>query len=126
MRFDDRQALLQTESVPEAIFQAVKKIPFTKGRHCPWKVIRHLIRKEAGIVATNNYEENAIRAVVDTWASAMRAKDAERVAGERVDLWFRETLGFCKIDGQWKIAHEHSSVPFYMDGSFKAAIDLKP
>jgi ketosteroid isomerase-like protein len=28
--------------------------------------------------------------------------------------------------GAWKIAHEHTSVPFYMDGSFRAAIDLKP
>jgi PhnB protein len=26
----------------------------------------------------------------------------------------------------WKIAHEHDSVPFYMDGSFKASIDLTP
>jgi ketosteroid isomerase-like protein len=42
------------------------------------------------------------------------------------DLWFRATLGFRKIDGKWTITHEHSSVPFYMDGSFKAAIDLKP
>jgi hypothetical protein len=25
-----------------------------------------------------------------------------------------------------KIAHEHESVPFYMDGSFKAAVDLTP
>ena len=46
--------------------------------------------------------------------------------GMKVDLWFRETLGFRKIDGKWTITHEHSSVPFYMDGSFKAAIDLKP
>jgi ketosteroid isomerase-like protein len=46
--------------------------------------------------------------------------------GEKVDLWFRETLGFRKVGGAWKIAHEHSSVPFYMDGSFGAAIDLKP
>jgi ketosteroid isomerase-like protein len=46
--------------------------------------------------------------------------------GERHDLWFRQTFGFQKIDGKWKIAHEHESVPFYMDGSVKAAIDLKP
>ncbi|HEV8720685.1 MAG TPA: SgcJ/EcaC family oxidoreductase [Candidatus Binatia bacterium] len=46
--------------------------------------------------------------------------------GAKVDLWFRETLGFRKIDGKWTITHEHSSVPFYMDGSFKAAVDLKP
>ena len=46
--------------------------------------------------------------------------------GEEIDLWFRETLGFRKVDNTWKIAHEHSSVPFYMDGSFRAAVDLKP
>jgi PhnB protein len=47
-------------------------------------------------------------------------------AGGKDDLWFRHTLGFRKIDEQWKIVHEHESVPFYMDGSFKAAVDLKP
>ena len=46
--------------------------------------------------------------------------------GVNVDLWFRETLCFLKTDRGWKIVHEHSSVPFYMDGSFRAAIDLKP
>ena len=47
-------------------------------------------------------------------------------SGEKTDVWFRHTLGFRKVDGQWKIAHAHESVPFYMDGSYKAAIDLKP
>jgi ketosteroid isomerase-like protein len=51
---------------------------------------------------------------------------ATTAKGAKVDLWFRQTLGLLKIDGSWKIAHEHSSVPFYMDGSFKAAVDLKP
>ena len=46
--------------------------------------------------------------------------------GSKSDLWFRHTLCFQKINGKWKIAHEHESVPFYMDGSFKAAVDLKP
>ena len=46
--------------------------------------------------------------------------------GGNVDLWFRESLGFRKIDGKWAITHEHSSVPFYMDGSYRAAVDLKP
>jgi ketosteroid isomerase-like protein len=141
-------------------------------------------------------EEAAIRAVIDNWASAMRAKNADSVVsqyaadsvkfilapplqyakshpfdnkalqewfssfegpleyeyrdleiiagsdvafchslnrmvattitGEKVDLWFRETLGFRKIGDKWRITHEHSSVPFYMDGSLKAAVDLKP
>jgi PhnB protein len=47
-------------------------------------------------------------------------------AGGKDALWFRHTLGFRKISGEWKITHEHESVPFYMDGSFKAAVDLKP
>jgi hypothetical protein len=28
--------------------------------------------------------------------------------------------------GEWKIEHEHESEPFYLDGGFKAAIDLTP
>jgi PhnB protein len=46
--------------------------------------------------------------------------------GAKADLWFRQTFAFQRIKGEWKMAHEHESVPFYMDGSFKAAIDLKP
>jgi PhnB protein len=49
-----------------------------------------------------------------------------KTGGHRTVLWFRLTLGFRKIGGAWRIAHEHESVPFYMDGSFKAALDLKP
>jgi PhnB protein len=46
--------------------------------------------------------------------------------GEQVDLWFRATVGLRKIGGRWRITHEHESVPFYMDGSYRAAVDLKP
>ena len=41
-------------------------------------------------------------------------------------LWFRSTIGLRKIGGEWRIAHEHNSTPFYMDGSDKAALDLQP
>jgi ketosteroid isomerase-like protein len=46
--------------------------------------------------------------------------------GTKGDLWFRYTSGFQKINGEWRIAHEHESVPFYMDGSYNAAVDLQP
>jgi uncharacterized protein (TIGR02246 family) len=49
-----------------------------------------------------------------------------RTNGEQTDVWVRATVGFRKIDGKWMIAHEHASVPLYMDGSDKAALDLKP
>lgn len=41
-------------------------------------------------------------------------------------LWCRATFGFRKLDGRWRVTHVHSSVPFEMDGSFRAAIDLTP
>lgn len=44
--------------------------------------------------------------------------------GEQMDVWVRESLCFRKIDGEWKITHQHESVPMYMDGSIRAAIDL--
>lgn len=56
----------------------------------------------------------------------VRGPDGLEYEGERFDLWFRITVGLRKIDGRWQITHEHTSTPFYMDGSFKAATDLRP
>jgi len=49
-----------------------------------------------------------------------------RTDGTTSDVWFRLTVCFRKVDGAWKVVHEHTSVPFYMDGSVRAAIDLEP
>lgn len=47
--------------------------------------------------------------------------------GETRDLWFRSTLTLRRESGSgWRISHHHTSVPFYMDGSFAAALDLNP
>jgi len=46
--------------------------------------------------------------------------------GAEQSVWFRNTSGYRKENGEWKIVHSHSSVPFYMDGSVKAAVDLRP
>lgn len=50
----------------------------------------------------------------------------KRTDGTYTDMWYRETLGLQKIEGAWKITHQHQSVPLYMDGSEKAATNLKP
>jgi ketosteroid isomerase-like protein len=44
----------------------------------------------------------------------------------RFEMWFRATRCLRRIDGVWLITHEHTSTPFYMDGSMRAAVDLKP
>jgi uncharacterized protein (TIGR02246 family) len=49
-----------------------------------------------------------------------------RQNGEDQDIWFRTTMCLRKMNGRWQIVHDHSSVPFYMDGSDRAALDLKP
>jgi uncharacterized protein (TIGR02246 family) len=45
---------------------------------------------------------------------------------EPFTLWFRATTCLRKVDGAWLVAHEHTSTPFYMDGTFGAALDLTP
>jgi ketosteroid isomerase-like protein len=50
----------------------------------------------------------------------------KRTNGEDTDVWVRVTACFRKMNGKWKVTHEHISVPFYMDGSNRAAVDLKP
>jgi ketosteroid isomerase-like protein len=49
-----------------------------------------------------------------------------RQGGEDQDMWYRTTTCLQKTGGRWQIVCDHSSVPFYMDGSYRAAVDLKP
>ena len=46
--------------------------------------------------------------------------------GADIDLWYRTTFVLRDDDGAWRIVHSHASVPFRMDGSEKAALDLRP
>ncbi|WPU95023.1 nuclear transport factor 2 family protein [Mucilaginibacter sabulilitoris] len=45
--------------------------------------------------------------------------------GGNLNMWWRETLGWQKINGEWLVTHAHSSVPFDAV-SGKGAIGLKP
>jgi uncharacterized protein (TIGR02246 family) len=45
--------------------------------------------------------------------------------GRKLDMWWRETSCYRKIDGKWLITHQHSSVPFDVE-SGKASLGLKP
>jgi ketosteroid isomerase-like protein len=60
------------------------------------------------------------------WCHALNRLIGMKVDGERTDLWFRLTLGLKRLGDEWKIAHTHESVPFLMDGSGKAALELEP
>jgi ketosteroid isomerase-like protein len=62
-------------------------------------------------------------AFVHTLASMSSTKVG---AADGFTFWFRSTFGLRRLDGTWRIAHRHDSTPFYMDGSFRAAVDLQP
>jgi len=60
------------------------------------------------------------------YAFGLRHMTGTKTDGQKVDLWFRATACFVRQNGRWKIAHVHNSVPFAMDGSDRALLDLKP
>ena len=59
-------------------------------------------------------------------AHSLNRMRGTKIGGAPVDFWMRSTLGFRKIDGAWKISHGHTSVPFAMDGTYRALLDLQP
>ena len=60
------------------------------------------------------------------FSTSLNRISGTRTDGGHTDVWVRATACYRKVDGAWKVAHEHLSVPFYMDGSFRAAVDLRP
>jgi ketosteroid isomerase-like protein len=49
-----------------------------------------------------------------------------KAAGRPISFWMRATVCLRRDGGAWRIVHEHTSVPFYMDGSLRPAFDLQP
>jgi uncharacterized protein (TIGR02246 family) len=45
--------------------------------------------------------------------------------GQKLDMWWRATVCWRKLDGKWRITHVHSSVPFDTETG-KASLDFKP
>ena len=73
------------------------------------------------------HRELAVAAGGDVaFCTSLTRMTGTKTDGEEVDLWYRSTIGLRNVAGRWLIAHEHESVPFYMDGSYRAAVDLAP
>ncbi|MBX5144895.1 YybH family protein [Rhizobium lentis] len=98
-------------------------------------------------LVSNGKDEAGLQAWFDTWEGPIggEVRDAKltvggdvafwsglmhltgtKTDGAEVALWFRQTLGLVKQDGRWLVAHQHASVPFAMDGSGRALLDLQP
>jgi ketosteroid isomerase-like protein len=98
-------------------------------------------------LGTRGKDEKGLQAWFDTWQSGISGDvhDVELTIGEnvafwtgyvnmigtrsdgnKVDLWYRQTLGLVKTPSGWRVAHEHESVPFAIDGSGLGLFNLKP
>jgi ketosteroid isomerase-like protein len=55
-----------------------------------------------------------------------RLAGTPKAAGRPISFWMRATVCLRRRGGRWLIVHEHTSVPFYMDGSLRPAFDLEP
>jgi ketosteroid isomerase-like protein len=40
-------------------------------------------------------------------------------------MWWRATICYRKVDGAWRVTHEHASAPFNV-ASGRASLDLEP
>jgi ketosteroid isomerase-like protein len=45
--------------------------------------------------------------------------------GKRLEMWWRSTVCYQRIEGRWMVTHEHNSVPFDPQTG-KASLDLRP
>src|SRR3981189_808948 len=46
-----------------------------------------------------------------------RLSGTPKASGQSVSFWMRATVCLSRSGSGWRIDHEHTSVPFYMDGS---------
>jgi uncharacterized protein (TIGR02246 family) len=59
------------------------------------------------------------------FSHSLKRVSATTTAGQTLDMWWRATVCFRKLEGQWMVTHEHASVPFDPK-SGQASLDLEP
>jgi ketosteroid isomerase-like protein len=58
-------------------------------------------------------QELAIAASGDVaFSHSLNRYSGSTTQGGQIDMWVRATAGYRKINGEWRIVHEHSSIPF--------------
>ncbi len=58
-------------------------------------------------------------------SNCLNRVNATKTDGQKIDMWWRSTICFRKVEGEWMVTHEHNSVPFDVKTG-KASLDLKP
>ena len=56
---------------------------------------------------------------------SLNGVNGTKTDGKKIEMWWRATVCYRKVDGKWMITHEHASVPFDAKSGL-ASLDLKP
>jgi uncharacterized protein (TIGR02246 family) len=59
------------------------------------------------------------------FSHSLNRVSATTTDGEKLEMWWRATVCYRKLDGRWMVTHEHASVPFDRK-SGRASLDLEP
>jgi PhnB protein len=114
--------------------------------YCAPEIVRYDLAPPLISSSTREANRAKLQAWFDSWDSALRyeLKDVAIAEGGGIAfahgllyfggykdgaeryLWARRTVCLRDAGAGWQIVHEHISTPFYMDGSLRAAVDLKP
>jgi uncharacterized protein (TIGR02246 family) len=117
---------LMSHYAPDAVTADLAPPLWNVGAQTLRKNFQEWLRSWAGPIGIEIRDLSVTAGDDVAFARMLNRIHGSRTDGERTDLWVRATVCFRRSAGAWKVAHEHVSVPFYMDGSFRAAVDLKP
>jgi PhnB protein len=136
------QALLREQAAAIAAGDAERALSF-----CAPEMVGYGLAPPLQVAGPDALDQAGLAAWLATWRGPVRLDLGEPVVcadggvafcyglthmqgikadGGPVDLWYRSTVGLRRTPAGWRIVHQHDSTPFYMDGSDRAALDLRP
>jgi ketosteroid isomerase-like protein len=130
---DDRAKAVRDKNVNEAISSVAPNIlsfdvvnPFQQaGSDAPKKRAEDWFSSFEGPIGYEISDLSITAGDSVAFSHCLSHVSATRTDGGQLDMWWRTTLCFRKIDEKWMVTHEHNSVPFDVE-SGKATLDFKP
>jgi ketosteroid isomerase-like protein len=128
---DDEAKAIRAKDVDGRVSSyALDVLLFRRGRSTAIPRIERAQKVPAGVVRfvprPIGYELRDLTAGADVgFSHSVNRVSATTMEGQRLDMWWRATVCYRRIDGAWMVTHQHASVPFDAE-SGKASLGLKP
>ena len=126
MRTGDADAICRPYTADAVIFSLAPPLRQPAGGSRDVAAMRAWFEEKGGSVWS---QVRDLAVIVDgdlALCTSLESMGAPPDSPEPFAFWYRSTLGLRRLAGEWRIIHEHTSTPFHMDGSFRAATDLQP